>query len=196
MRYTLFSVRTFSNAGKAKIAKGSVCATCGKAFEPKQSITCHTVQTAFMPAPAFYYYHTTIGSTKGCEPHHGSGWGKAMPGLPVIRPNQVEVGDVLLQYCRQFDAYNVVLVTKTEWQGEPENLRGKKFYCIFIDPATMRNKKPKVRQGGDDERCVWHHEIADAQQDIAQPAGNDVGRSMRREFYRPVMKLMAHNQGD
>ena len=81
-----------------------------------------------------------------------------------------------------------MLVTKTDFSDRPANTTGKMFYAVFIAPETMGNKKPKARQGGDDEFCIWDHEIADPHEEAKKLATDDPGRRMRREFYRPILK--------
>lgn len=149
MFYSTFKIETRNNRGRSKLGIEATCAKCGGSLTEAQSYVVHITQTPTMPAPAFTYYHWDH------APAMGSGWGDFHPGDPITSPADVKVGDMLLEFIGQFNAYNVIKVTKTQWAGEPENLRGRKFYGVFVNPA----KTSEERIGSNGEFCRWDHEM-------------------------------------
>jgi len=90
------------------------------------------------------------------EPVKGRGYGKFVEGEPITQPSQVRVGDLLCDYSVQFNAINLVWVTKTDWPEEPDSLKGKKFYAAIVDPKDP--SKFGMGTHGDDI-CFWDHEF-------------------------------------
>lgn len=87
----------------------------------------------------------------GCRNIKGSGWGNMLAGAQIMQCSDVSKGDVLLQYSRQFDAYNVVVVEQIIVENDLT-----KMHVHFVDPLKNESR----RQAGDDSMCVWEHDLS------------------------------------
>lgn len=81
----------------------------------------------------------------------GSGFNPFTEGEAIISPSQVNVGDLLCEYSIQFNAQNIVRVTRTEF----DVANGEHFYGVFVDPKDTS----KLRVGSTGEINFWDFEI-------------------------------------
>jgi len=129
MTYISFSISTRNNVGHAALRSGAVCGQCKQPIARGHHYTVHAVRTAAMPASGFHYYHAEH------APKQGSGWGHLRAGEAISDLSELKEGDLLLEHSVQFNAFNLLRVVKTRWDGERHDLSGRKFYGMFGDPS-------------------------------------------------------------
>jgi len=89
---------------------------------------------------------TTV--NKPGEKYAGSGWGDLISDYEITDTSEFEVGDIILEHSNQFNARNVVKITRTEGQN--------KAYGVFINPKNHK----KLRLPNDKEFVIWDFQFS------------------------------------
>lgn len=85
----------------------------------------------------------------------GSGWGSYTQGKEITSIHDLKVGGVYLDHSLQFDAKNIVKITKIKLAVPDPSADDYLAYMHFVDPNDFK----KARQGGDKEFAVWDHDL-------------------------------------
>jgi len=78
----------------------------------------------------------------------GSGVGNFVSGTEITTIAQLHVGDLAASFSPQFNALNLMRVTRITEDGS-------RAYGVFVNP----HQPHELRLASDEEFCIWDHEI-------------------------------------